>query len=117
MIEYDIDNGIASYGLMIGDHRAYQCGCGAEATLLYLTYIFADPKIRRVYVTVISSNRRAQQLIEEVGFQKEGVLRQHSVLASGEICDFYYYGMLKEEWGRYQDSFSDILKTARYEKF
>ncbi|MEK6730651.1 MAG: GNAT family protein [Pseudomonadota bacterium] len=115
--EYDVHNGIVSCGWMIGDASNHRRGYGVEAVILCLNYIFSDSRIRRVYVTVIADNIKSRHTIEKVGFQREGILRQHNKLASDEICDFYYYGMLKEEWQVNREKFRDILEVAHYEKY
>src|SRR6185503_4155089 len=90
--------GYAGYGLMIGDQRARMLGLGGEATILIVEYLFSNPQIRRIQENAYSENIKSWQTLESLGFKREGVWREHIVLASGKVCDLYTYGMLKSEW-------------------
>lgn len=102
-------NGLASYGLMIGDARAQQFGAGGEATVLLLEYFFRHPEIRKVHGGVISANKRAWENLESVGFSREGELREQALLSSGEVSDVYVYGMLRREWETHRLRAMNIL--------
>lgn len=102
-------NGLTSYGLMIGDARAQQFGAGGEATVLLLEYFFQHPEIRKVHGGVIAANRRAWENLEAIGFSREGELREHALLSSGEVSDVYVYGMLRREWETHRLRAMNIL--------
>jgi UDP-4-amino-4,6-dideoxy-N-acetyl-beta-L-altrosamine N-acetyltransferase len=67
----------AEYGVLIGEPGARGKGLAAEASRLLLAYAFGTLKLRRVYLHVLARNADALRLYRRVGFQPEGVLRQH----------------------------------------
>lgn len=67
----------AEYGVLIGDPGSRGKGLAAEASRLLLAYAFGTLELRRVYLHVFARNADALRLYQRVGFQPEGVLRQH----------------------------------------
>jgi UDP-4-amino-4,6-dideoxy-N-acetyl-beta-L-altrosamine N-acetyltransferase len=67
----------AEYGVLIGEPGARGKGLAAEASRLLLAYAFGTLGLRRVYLHVLARNADALRLYRRVGFQPEGVLRQH----------------------------------------
>ncbi len=53
--------------------------------------------LERVYAEVYSFNQRSLRLMERVGFQEEGILRQHEI-HNGVRQDMHFFGMLKSEF-------------------
>ena len=92
--------GIAGYGIMVGDEDAQIKGLGGEASALIIEYYFRDPQIRKIQGSAVSENPRAWQLMESLGYRREGIFREDWVSASGEICDRYQYGLLRREWAQ-----------------
>jgi RimJ/RimL family protein N-acetyltransferase len=81
-------------------------GIGSTALRLLLDYAFTVQGLERVYAEVFGFNKRSQQLMERVGFQKEGILRQHD-LHNGVRQDLHVYGILKPEfYERYETIFT-----------
>ena len=104
IIQFNPNNqGIAAYGIMIGEQRALIAGLGAEAEALIVEFLFCQPEIRKVKAGTHAENQKSWQLIESLGFTREGVLRQEAVLTSLKICDIYVYGILKNEWMVHRD--------------
>jgi len=102
--------GYAIYGLMIGDARAQALGLGGDASVLVIEYLFGQPEIRRIQVSIIADNHNALSVVELLGFKKEGTLRQHSVLSSGRVSDVHIYGMLRQEWAASRKNLAVLLK-------
>lgn len=99
IIQFNPNNqGVATYGIMMGDERALISGLGAEAEALIVEFLFRHAEIRKVKAGCHSQNVKSWRLIESLGLKREAVLRQEAVLPSGKICDVYYYGVLKKEW-------------------
>jgi RimJ/RimL family protein N-acetyltransferase len=73
----DLVNRRAEYGVLIGEPGARGKGLAAEASRLLLAYAFETLGLRRVYLHVLARNADALRLYRRVGFQPEGVLRQH----------------------------------------
>lgn len=72
-------------------------GHGAEALGLALRFAFQELNLHRVQLTVFSYNQRAIALYEKLGFQREGVYREH-LQRDGQRYDMYLYGLLRHEW-------------------
>ena len=107
VLNFNVNNqGNVSYGILVGDKKAVILGLGAEATLLLVEYLFADPRIRRV-----AENAKSWRVVEKIGFKREGVLRESTVLDSGALSDVYLYGLLRREWEENKQRFTSILKN------
>lgn len=115
LTDYNPNNGYAVYGLMIGDTKAQMLGLGfgGEATILIIEYLFQNPKIRKIWNGVVADNNQSWKLLEFLGFQREGVQREHVTLSSGEIRDVYMYGILRKEWSVNRARFEKILKIDK----
>jgi UDP-4-amino-4,6-dideoxy-N-acetyl-beta-L-altrosamine N-acetyltransferase len=87
-------NGRAEYGVLIGEPGARGKGLAAEASRLLLAYAFGTLKLRRVYLHVFARNADALRLYRRVGFQPEGVLRQH-VRKGDEFLDVAVMAVLE----------------------
>ena len=72
-------------------------GNGSKAMKKLLDYIFNDRKIRRIFIEVYETNRRAIELYKKFGFKKEGSLRKHTY-KKGNYIDLFIMGLLKEEY-------------------
>lgn len=87
----------ASLGIGIGAKHLRGQGIGGTALRLILDYAFTMKGLERVYAEVFSFNQRSQKLMEHVGFQREGLLRQHH-FHNGVRQDTFIFGMLKSEF-------------------
>jgi RimJ/RimL family protein N-acetyltransferase len=95
----------AAVGLLIGDRTLWGRGIGSTALRILLDYAFTVANLERVYAEVYGFNARSQRLMERVGFQREGILRQHEI-HNGARQDMHVFGMLKPEfYARYETLF------------
>jgi len=92
------EQGVACYGVMIGESAARKLGLGADAVVLGIGWIFGHPKVRKIEVGVLAANIGSWRMLESLGFLREGVQREHGVLADGSKTDCYLYGLLRSEW-------------------
>jgi len=90
----DLVNRRAEYGVLIGEPGARGKGLAAEASRLLLAYAFGTLGLRRVYLHVLARNADALRLYRRVGFQPEGVLRQH-VRKGDEFLDVAVMAVLE----------------------
>jgi RimJ/RimL family protein N-acetyltransferase len=96
----------AAVGILIGEKQAWGRGIGSSALRILLDYAFTVQCLERVYAEVYSFNTRSLRLMEHVGLQREGILRQHE-LHNGARQDMHIFGMLKPEfYQRYQTIFT-----------
>ncbi len=110
------DQAVAYYGILIGDQNASMLGLGAEASILILEFLFNTQNVRRVHGGALALNKKSWQLLEKLGFKREGTLRKAVVLSSGHIDDSYLYAILKEEWLKERSQFAFILDQYRVVK-
>lgn len=95
----------AAMGLLIGDKLLWGRGIGTTALRLWLDYAFTVRSLERVFAETYSFNVRSQRLLERVGFQREGILRQHEI-HNGARQDMHVFGILKPEfYQRYETIF------------
>lgn len=87
----------AVISIFIGPKELWGRGIGSAALRLLLDYAFTVQGLERIYSEVYGFNTRSQRLMEHVGFQKEGILRQHD-LQNGVRQDLHVYGILKPEF-------------------
>ncbi|HLW02208.1 MAG TPA: GNAT family protein [Ktedonobacterales bacterium] len=106
----DIDQRMrrAEVGIVIGEKGLQGKGLGTTALRLLLDYAFTVKNLERVSAEVFSFNERSQKLMERVGFQREGLLRQHDI-HNGKRQDVFHFGILKPEF--YQQ-YETIFKLA-----
>jgi RimJ/RimL family protein N-acetyltransferase len=74
-------------------------GYVTEATELLLEHAFAERRLHNVRAHVIESNPGSQRVLEKLGFEREGRLRD-DCFTDGAFEDVYSYGLLAEEWQR-----------------
>ena len=66
----------AAVGVLVGEKSMWGRGIASTALRILLDYAFTVKGLARVYAEVYSFNQRSLRLMERVGFQKEGILRQ-----------------------------------------
>ena len=68
-----------------------------EATSTLLRFAFEQLALHRVEADVDPRNEAAIRLLERLGFQREGYLRERWLVGE-EINDTVFYGLLQREW-------------------
>jgi len=89
----------AELWIYIGDKGNRCRGYGRESLRQLLYYAFNKLSLNRVYLYVLSFNRKALKFYKNSGFKVEGRLREHRFI-NEKLHDVIYMGILKEEWGR-----------------
>lgn len=87
----------ANFGIILG-RKYWGKSYASEAMQLFFRYLFEEIHLQRIYLEVLGSNERAIALYERIGFQKEGILRQHH-FQSGQFQNVILMGLLREEFG------------------
>jgi RimJ/RimL family protein N-acetyltransferase len=87
----------AEVGVLVGEKSLWGRGIASTALRIILDYAFTVRNLERVYAEVYGFNQRSLRLMERVGFQKEGILRQHEI-HNGVRQDMHFFGMLKTEF-------------------
>lgn len=71
-------------------------GVMAQALELLLQDLFERTRLRRVEARCAVDNRASQRVLEQLGFQREGLLRGYFVLRD-EPIDNYLYAILRDD--------------------
>jgi RimJ/RimL family protein N-acetyltransferase len=90
-------HGVCGFGVGIGDPANRGEGYGYEAGQLALAFAFDELNLHRITATVFSYNERSMALIEKLGFQREGAMREF-LQRDGKRFDMFFYGLLRPEW-------------------
>ncbi|MES2900714.1 MAG: GNAT family protein [Pseudomonadota bacterium] len=69
----------------------------AEAMRAVIEHGFAAMDLNRIEADIDPRNTASEKLLERMGFQKEGYMRERWIV-NGEICDTAFYGLLRSEW-------------------
>lgn len=72
-------------------------GYGSDAARRIVRYAFEDRNLRRVSARVGSFNDASTALLESLGFEHEGTLRE-AAWFRGEYHDVHCYGLLRADW-------------------
>lgn len=75
----------------------WNCGYTTEAARAVLQFAFAQLNLNRVYATHFVRNPASGRVMQKIGMQCEGTLREHFVRWQ-KPEDLVYYGILKKEW-------------------
>ncbi|GEP19927.1 GNAT family N-acetyltransferase [Pediococcus argentinicus] len=72
-------------------------GIMPEAARELLQVGFDELGLNRIFATYNAKNTKSGRVMQKIGMQKEGVLRQGAVI-KGELIDKVYYSILKSEY-------------------
>jgi len=74
-------------------------GLGRDAVNAVIAFAFQSLDLHRIEADVDPRNHRSLKLLEHLGFQKEGCLRERYTV-NGEIQDALLLGLLRREWNQ-----------------
>jgi len=95
-ISHSMSYGEIGYGIAESHHGK---GIATAAVRLMVNKIFVESKLRRLIAYVHEENHASRRVLEKLGFQEEGLLRDHYVI-NGAPVNEALYGLLKREWVR-----------------
>lgn len=72
-------------------------GYGYEVAQAFCNALFREFKLNKLTAIAACDNIASWKLMEKLGMQREGVLREHMKLENG-FSDAYIYGLLSSEW-------------------
>jgi ribosomal-protein-alanine N-acetyltransferase len=82
------------YGIAESHHRR---GIATAAVGLLVSKVFTETRLRKLIALVHDQNQASRRVLEKLGFQEEGLLREHYVI-NGEAQNEVLYGLLRREW-------------------
>lgn len=87
----------AEIGYGVGEEFHGQ-GIGTQAVRLLIKKVFEETELRKLIAFVHEENRPSCKILENLGFTKEGLLREH-FLINGVPVNEAVFGLLRREWG------------------
>lgn len=93
-IDREVDVANVGTSLLPGHHGD---GVGTEAVALLTEFCFDQLRLRKVTYMTTSGNQPAIRLVEKLGAELEGVLREEEIV-DGELEDVHRYGIMADEW-------------------
>lgn len=72
-------------------------GYGTEAAKIITRYGFRQLNYHKIYTRAYEGNKASQRIWEKLGYEKEGVHKDHT-FTQGEYKDVVYYGTLEGDW-------------------
>lgn len=72
-------------------------GIGTEAAQVLLEFGFETLGMHRIWATASPENLQSRKILEKIGMQFEGILRE-DMLIRGEYRDSALYAILEQEW-------------------
>lgn len=79
-------HGLAEYGILMGKKSEWGKGYAKEASIRIINFCFTELNIRKLMLGVVKDNSSAVKLYEKLGFETEGIYKQHG-LYDGKYCD------------------------------
>jgi [ribosomal protein S5]-alanine N-acetyltransferase len=95
---WDKDNNKAEIGYDLGPAH-WNRGYMTEALTAALTSGFENISLNRVEAIIALENVGSYRLVEKLGFQREGIMREKH-LFRGAYYDHYLYSLLARDWKR-----------------
>ena len=90
-------NQTAVIHIMVGSEENCGKGIGTFAMSNMIKHAFYDMNLRRIELSVLEENIRAQRLYKKIGFQVEG-MRREAVYKDGMYKNMYLMSLLKSEY-------------------
>lgn len=87
----------AEIGYQIGEAH-HGRGVGTRVVRALVDMAFAETDLHRVFATIHQYNTASIRIVQRLGFQQEGLLREHYYIAGTHVNE-YVYGLLRREWG------------------
>lgn len=101
LMRADLTSGCIEIGHVHYSRELQHTPAATEATYLLARHVFDDLGYRRLEWKCDSLNRRSRRAAERLGFEFEGVFRQHKV-CKGRNRDTAWYSIIDREWPRHR---------------
>lgn len=93
-VSHSMGYGEIGYGFAESHHGK---GIATAAVRLLVEKIFRETNLRRLVAYVHEENIASCRVLEKLGFQEEGLLREHYLILGNPVNEILY-GLLKHEW-------------------
>ena len=95
----DYENNNAEYAISF-IKEAQGTGAAVFATKEILNKAFSELKLEKVYLNVLSTNKRAIAFYKKMGFKEEGIFKNH-LKKDDKYIDLLWYAIIKNEYNEY----------------
>lgn len=95
--DIDLENGLAAFGIVIGEKGEWGRGYGTEALNAICDFGFGSLRLERIELDVYADNAPAIRSYQKAGFRLEGRLR-HAHFSEGRHLDVLRMALLRDEW-------------------
>ncbi|PZM90245.1 MAG: GNAT family N-acetyltransferase [Actinobacteria bacterium] len=85
-------------------------GLNVEAKFLLMRHAFEEHHAGRVALKTDLRNERSQRAIARLGATREGVLRNHRLLRTGQYRHTVYYSVISSEWPGVREHMRALLR-------
>jgi len=96
LVQWNPQHRSATLGYCLGD-ASWGQGYATEAARALLQWAFESLDLNRVQAETDTRNLASARVLEKLGLQREGLLRQDCIV-EGDISDTWVYGLLRKEW-------------------
>jgi RimJ/RimL family protein N-acetyltransferase len=108
-MEMDLANRVVEIGTWIGPAHQ-RGGHNPESKRLMLRHAFRVLRAMRVQFKIDTRNGQSLHAIERMGAFREGVIRNHAVMADGSVRSSALYSILAEEWPAVDSRLARLLR-------
>ena len=98
--------------ILIGRKDYWGKGLGTEAYRLLIDFGFNELDLHRLSSGLVSANRGMARIVEKLGFQKEGILKE-ALFKNGQYLDIDQWGLIHSARQRETPSIGVLLDTSR----
>ena len=97
LIDIDRKNKTAQCYCVIGEKDHWGKGLGTEIHSVLFQWGFETFDIEKIWAHIRTNNPAIFRVVEKLGFQIEGTLRQDTIV-DGQRIDLYHIGLLRDEF-------------------
>lgn len=72
-------------------------GFGKKMLSLFVSHLFNTKNFNKLYCQTAAFNIPSLKMLEQIGFKRDGILREHHEL-NGKLWDDYIYSILRSDW-------------------
>jgi len=87
----------AEFYAVIGEKSYWSGGYGTDAYKILTNYGFKELGLNRIYGYQLVHNYGAHRVIEKLGWEREGLLRQ-DLFSHGKVHDRYLVSIIRSDW-------------------
>jgi [ribosomal protein S5]-alanine N-acetyltransferase len=81
---------------------AWGHGYATEAARALLRWSFDTLNLNRIQAETDTRNVASARVLEKLGFEREGILRQDCIV-NGEVSDSFVFGLIRQDWAPSSD--------------